>query len=180
MRAVHRAPTTVERVVMSAELPPGESKPHRLPARFARDSFFNLASGGASRACGSVWCTTARLCFAEKSLSGRFELAHFAPFWAVTGFSRYAERVGFRAQRYAPLQVRSVEFGHRSVHRFGKPLIMQVFKQPAFGAAPGSAGRRSCCFILTAGAQGRTNDNALRPALREAGSCDIQKLTNVS
>ena len=25
----------------------------------------------------------------------------------------------------------SVEFGRRSVHRFGKPLIMQVFQRPA-------------------------------------------------
>jgi hypothetical protein len=63
----------------------------------------------------------------------------------------------------------SVEFGHRSVHRFGKPLIVQVFKQPAFGAAPGSAGRRSCRFILAAGTGGRTDDQTLRPALMRQG-----------
>ena len=88
----------------------------------------------------------------------------------ITAFSRYAERVSVWAQRYAPLQVPSVEFGHRSVHRFGKSLINAGFPATRFGAAPGSAGRRSCCFILAAGAKSRTDDNALCPALHEAGS----------
>jgi len=57
-----------------------------LPPQFPLAGFFNLASGGGSRACGPVRWTTVRLCFAEKSLSGRFALAHFARLGEVTAF----------------------------------------------------------------------------------------------
>jgi hypothetical protein len=79
-----------------------------------------------------------------------------------------------RSALYAVTQVRSIEFGHRSVHRFGKPLLMQVAKQPAFGGRAGVS--RSALLLLrflslAAGTQSRTDDNAFRPALHEAGSC---------
>ena len=92
---------------MSRRWAPGSERPHPMAGRSVRASgaayllaslaiLFYLASGGASRACGSIRCTTAQArASLNSSLSGRFELAHFARFGAVTGFSRYAERVGF-------------------------------------------------------------------------------------
>ena len=67
------------------------------------------------------------------------------------------------------------------MHRFGKPLIMQVFKQPEFMSRAGVS--RSALLLLhflslAAGTQSRTDDNALRPALREAGSCASSEITN--
>ena len=78
-----------------------------------------------------------------------------------------------RSALHAVTQVRSVEFGHRSVHRFGKPLLMQVSSNRHLSRAGVS---RSALLLLrflslAAGTQSRTDDNALRPALHEAGSC---------
>ena len=117
------------------------------PARFARILFWPPAVS-ASRAPRHHRCTTARLGFAERSLSGRFGAGALRPVLGVTAFSRNAERVGFRAQRYAPLRVRALSSSAIAAHRFGKPLHNAgQSNNPAFGAAPGSAGRRSCCFI---------------------------------
>jgi len=79
---------------MSAELPLGESKPHRLPARFARILFY-LASGGrfARLRLRSVHRRQALLRSTAHCRVGS-ELAHFARLGNVTGFSRYAERMG--------------------------------------------------------------------------------------
>ena len=107
---------------MSAELPLGQEQAAPLTCSLRSRPFFFGLRRFASRACRSIRCATARLCFAERLTVGRFELTHFARMGGVTVFSRYAERAGEHAQRYAPLQVHSVEFGHRSVHRFGKPL----------------------------------------------------------
>ena len=90
----------------------------------------------ASRACVSVRCTTARLISAESSLSGRFGAGALRPVGGegahVTVFWRYTERGNDCAQRYAPLRVLlcRVRTGS-SMHRFGKPLMMQVLEQPA-------------------------------------------------
>jgi len=74
---------------MSSALGPGSERPHPMAGRSVRASgaayllallaiLFYLAFGSASRACGSVRCTTSRPVCAESSLSGRFEQAHFA------------------------------------------------------------------------------------------------------
>jgi hypothetical protein len=91
------------------------------PARFARILFWPPAVS-ASRAPRHHRCTTARLGFAERSLSGRFGAGALRPVLGVTAFSRNAERVGFRAQRYAPLRVRALSSSAIAAHRFGKPL----------------------------------------------------------
>jgi hypothetical protein len=92
-------------------------------------------------------------------------------FWAVTAFSRYAERVGFAlsvTRRYEC----ALSSSAIAAHRFGKPLTMQVSRNPHFKPRRGQpVGALAASFLsLAAGTQSRTDDKAIRPALHEAGS----------
>ena len=79
---------------MSAELPLGQEQAAPLTCSLRSRPFFFGLRRFASRACRSIRCATARLCFAERLTVGRFELTHFARMGGVTVFSRYAERAG--------------------------------------------------------------------------------------
>ena len=121
----HRSPFRLRRdgkLVFGGQLV-GLSERRCLPARFARESFL-IACGG--RACGSARCTTAPLFFAGKSLSGRFELAHFARLGNVTAFLRYAER------RVSALSV--------------TPRYKYALSSSDIAVCIGSASRSSCRF----------------------------------
>ena len=164
MRSVHRAPATVEGAVMSADHPLDQSKRRPLPARA-----FLLASGGLRFARLRVRSVHYR---SSSSLNCRVgsELAHFARLGNVTAFLRYAERMGSalsvtRRHEYALCRVRtsqcaSVQQAAPSCRLSSNQHLEPRRGQPV-GALAASFWRR--------GTQRRTDDNALRPALHEAG-----------
>jgi hypothetical protein len=142
-----------------------------LTARFARHSFLR----GLRRRFARLRlhsCTTARLSLAAPLTVGSVRSRRTSPrFWAVTAFSRYAERVGFAlsvTRRYEC----ALSSSAIAAHRFGKPLTMQVSRNPHFKPRRGQpVGALAASFLsLAAGTQSRTDDKAIRPALHEAGS----------
>jgi hypothetical protein len=68
--------------------------------------------------------TTVRLRLAERPTVGSVRSGRTSPyFWAVTAFSRYAERVGFALSACAITCV-LLSSSALGAHRFGKPLMM--------------------------------------------------------
>jgi len=81
---------------MSRRWAPGSERPHPMAGRSVRASgaayllaslaiLFYLASGGASRACGSVRCTAGRLCFAEPLTVGSVRAGALRPVLGCNG-----------------------------------------------------------------------------------------------
>jgi hypothetical protein len=68
--------------------------------------------------------------------------------------------------------------GRGALPRVGWSRVIAVTadRRVALGLAPGSAGRRSRCFILAAGTCSRSADCVSRPALHEAGSMFISEI----
>jgi hypothetical protein len=131
---------------MSAEQPLGQRKRHRLAARFARFLFWPPADS-ASRACGSIRCTTARLSFAAPLTVGSVRSRRTSPlFWGVTVFSRYADAWDFAlsvTRRYVCVLCRV-----RPSQRIGSASrsIMQVYQATGIRSRAGVS--RSALLLL--------------------------------